>query len=129
MDIDNILGYWIKDIPYIWIGDKEISKCYRLYLSPSTITFDSNFNITNSTYSKDHTIIPLYGQCNIVKNFFLSYYIRDLSLMKKIPQNLNIKKYEIRVRGVESDPQILDINKVDVYLGVSDKIKSFKLWD
>lgn len=32
--VDMLVGYWVKDVPYVWIGSNDYKECERLYVNP-----------------------------------------------------------------------------------------------
>lgn len=43
MDWDNRIMFWVKNVPYLWVDNKDWKKCKRVYLvSPQTRAFDKS---------------------------------------------------------------------------------------
>ena len=77
-DFDNDIGFWIKNVPYVWVNGKTIEECKRFYILDSNkfiAVFDENnfivrgnVNSSNKTFS----ILPLRtDSCKMVRNCFL----------------------------------------------------------
>ena len=44
-DFDNDIGFWIKNVPYVWVNGKTIEECKRFYILDSNkfiAVFDEN---------------------------------------------------------------------------------------
>lgn len=124
-DIDNLLQFWIKDVPYIWVDGGSAEKSKRYYLFEDCLYFDSHNKVITerdyqnyqpkSDYSEDFSIIPFSKECSIQRNYFLVFlhasdiekkdYILSIALGKKIAP---FSKYEFRMNGKKID----DFSKV-----------------
>jgi len=80
-DFDNNIGFWIKDVPYVWVNGKTVEECKRFYILDS-IKFMAVFDETNKiiggnteaikSTKKTFSILPLRtDSCKIVRNCFL----------------------------------------------------------
>jgi len=81
-DLDNIIGYWVEDVPYFWRQDKlEYTECYRYYIFPNE-DGQKPFN---------KIVKDIIRPCSkIVSNYFKT--IRTLDM---------VGKYEIRMNGIK----------------------------
>jgi len=111
-DFDNIIGFWVKDVPYVWVNGKTYSDCKRFYILDFTkfiSVFDENNKIVSGLDAeKDESkttfsIFPLkMGECNLVRNCFLLHN-HDLgrSTATVTPEwlNDNFKNAIVKVEG------------------------------
>lgn len=119
MDFDNKIGYWIENIPYLWVGDKDWRRCFRFYaLTPDTIVHSitlrpftisdvlKNVKSGNFTLNDFFSLIPMGTPCIFVRHYFLAYTLSKITeigqmykrniLDKMFP---NTSKFEIRMNG------------------------------
>ena len=110
-DIDNIIKFWIEDIPYIYISDGTIEKTYRYYilqnwdqvvykkfgriLVPIIYMRLINMMYTNQIDKDDNLyMIKLRGDCETASNYFLAYNM----LSREIDERY-LEKLDIRING------------------------------
>lgn len=111
-DFDSHIGFWISDLPYVWVPSDVIEECKRYYLlrvkGLELSLFDNHNFMTTDHKTEDLCILPLgnIGTCNLVRNCFL---VNDTSL-----------KGEIRIAGAghafKKDERAL--NEDDIINGV-----------
>lgn len=116
-DFDNDIGFWIKNVPYVWVNGKTIEECKRFYildLSKFIAVFDEdNFIVGGDTENikpsnKTYSILPLsVGNCEIVRNCFLLY-------------NFGTPKNNVRVEGKKLSENISDSLNSDFFFNIVD---------
>jgi ubiquinone/menaquinone biosynthesis C-methylase UbiE len=144
MDFDSHIGFWIENIPYVWVPGIELSQSKRFYIfQKDTISaFDSQNNLVSVTddlrgdlkgdlredLKGDLCIIPLalIGDCNLVRNCFL---VSNEKYENKLPEG----SYEIRIQGkIINLDDYNDRCKNDCYKGIIKIVDSytnyFKVW-
>jgi len=53
-DFDLTIGFWLKDIPYVWVPGKTLKDCYRFYL------FDLKYENLHLFSTNDHPLPARY---------------------------------------------------------------------
>lgn len=105
-DYDNLIGFWILHIPYVWIGHQQIEKCKRIYLIPS-FTFHENDRYSIIVYSYNQTYI---------KTLLGSTFFDDLYLLDKYCDNhSNIFRLFFQVGNIFDTTILLDFYKKQGY--------------
>lgn len=94
-DFDLHIGFWISNLPYLWVPSNNLGECKRYYLSQGKISLFDNHNfigIDITSKGEDLCILPLgnIGTCNLVRNCFLSLFVTD-----------SLDDKEIRIEGVK----------------------------
>lgn len=116
MDSDHIICFWIKELPYIWIPNKNIDQCKRYYLVDQNTfaVFNNQNEITNltsliknlknsSAELEDYSIIPIETnnkKCKLVRNMFLVALVK--SFFRKVDVNDVYNLYntdDVRIEG------------------------------
>ncbi len=137
LDIDNLVGFWVKNVPYIWVGGKTKEDCVRYY-----ITSDNDVNYIEHEGqlipSEQHLIekLPLapiyfFKLKNIKEDCrWISDYFRVYNRVSKKIKNLN--GVDIRVEGKKINPfdlfdlklsdGLLIINKHNSFIDVDDTL-------
>ncbi len=120
MDIDNLIDYWLKGIPYVWIPNKDVNACQRYYLlskNTALFSFDNRGNsfTLNRKAIKRETVPGLTfsffkftsEQCKTVRNYFLIWTHSIASI-----------KHEIRIEGKPTTiRKRISTTKANVILG------------
>lgn len=129
-DFDLEVGFWIKDVPYLWVPSKTLPECKRFYfISGIDVFSESTHEHALSKISDrivkeefkfedlEYSILPIKGNCSIVFNYFLVwtpdtahgvsngtlaelFEVYDFAAEKMVFPKT---KYEIRKNGVRFD--------------------------
>lgn len=107
-DYDKEIGFWIENLPYIWVNGKKNSNCKRFYLVDENYNvYDQEQNIIkiSDNFSTDKLVcllkIKTDNKCVIVRNSFLVWVFTPYSKIKSSDFNSNpwTTKLDIRIEG------------------------------
>jgi hypothetical protein len=90
-DLDDMIGFWLKGLPYIWIEGETWEECMRFYLVDDQISavFDednhtldgrnisSYINFKMVSPKKKFSLFPFNKDCLKVRDKFLIYLFKD----------------------------------------------------
>lgn len=121
-DYDNLIGFWIKDVPYLWVQGKTPDTSKRFYISYNIGVFDKENHILDSQGVQIYTVegkidpvetfsllpFPTKKECDLVRDYFLVWTFFPIqSLHLAITQKEKISpwtnKVDIRIEGKKVD--------------------------
>src|SRR5579863_5336015 len=122
MDIDSLVGFWIGEMPYIWIPNEDYKECKRFYLfnpEGDFSLFGENNEVTNREY-----ILNKRVKINNNETFCLLPLGIDEPKFKRSPTSYILKEIpEYRCESFIRNYFLCDIllNKLPVSLDKIDK--------
>ncbi len=107
-DLDHIVDFWIKGVPYVWVPGKTVASCKRYYLLSKDIAAfyymktggveSINMSAANVELSPD-VLLAMFsfedfneGKCRMIRNHFLVWH-KPLS---KITNEVRIEGNQVR---------------------------------
>jgi ubiquinone/menaquinone biosynthesis C-methylase UbiE len=131
MDYDNQCGFWIHDLPYVWIEGKKLESCKRYYiLDQDTLILHNNKIKKIEDLNEEEIYIPnincLPTHKGWAKNYFLISTFKDLS-SKDIRVNGSIINFENTLtltRYIIVPPEWSNLNKIYFYYPPFEIIKN-----
>lgn len=124
-DFDNMAGFWLKGLPYLWVEATTWDKCMRIYIVDLDISavFDKDDNIMDAKListalnfkkispKETFSLLPL-KDCEAVRNYYLiDIYNFDIdnASPEKIKSGIPFKgKVNIRIEGKPVSPDFRD---------------------
>jgi SAM-dependent methyltransferase len=113
-DFDKDIGFWIKNVPYVWVNGETIEECKRFYILDSikfmSVFDENNFIVGGNVNSSNKTfsILPLRtNSCKIVRNCFLLH-------------NFGNAKNNVRVEGNELSEKVSNSSNFDFIFNIVD---------
>lgn len=122
LDYDKLINFWILNVPYIWVGHKEIEKCKRIFLVPSyelkgtTKYTTSGYLYTDSFYKKTLLASTFFDnlylmdkQCDSHSTIFESFFqVADIYDATLLLDNYTQQGYFCELREAsEEDDEII----------------------
>ena len=97
-DYDNLVEFWVKDVPYLWVEGKTIYDSKRFYILDYISVFDKEDHILDPKYiqtalyerkldpAETFSILPFpkEKECQMVKNYFLAWTFSKLVASTKL---------------------------------------------
>lgn len=84
VDLDTFLGFWLEDVPYVYIEGADETTTYRYYITPKGRPINRN----------------LSDSCSWVSNFFMTISLFEVYRYR------NDKQGEIRINGKKYDDYV-----------------------
>jgi hypothetical protein len=104
MDWDLNIGFYIKDVPYIWIHKQEWRQCYRVYL----VIFSEGDIISEKKFREfQKKILETTEGCEH-KEYILRYFSFKTNENPELLREILLKysSYQIRINGMPSSLKI-----------------------
>lgn len=102
-DIDNVIGFWIENLPYIWKSDGTLENSHRLYFA----------NVDDTVY-----IVDSQGAVYVPKKqYLLEYMAREGS---------SVQAYRVRLNTPK--PYVMNLFRVvDPYANIPSKVQEIDI--
>jgi hypothetical protein len=120
--MDQKIGYWIKGVPYVWIGSGKEEECKRFYIlhHNTAALFDSKNRLVDPTFIKSEmyagrldlketfSLLPLADKkCKTIRNFFLIWtFGPSLGSIDDLLFKTTIKGKEVKFQWGGYNPDI-----------------------
>nr|WRK65097.1 hypothetical protein MarFTME_052 [Marseillevirus futianmevirus] len=125
-DWDNKIAFWLKNVPYLWVKNRDWKKCKRVYLvSPDTEAFDAKGRKESlQTFWEER--VPFYRGVSLVSNCnegVSNYFLASVPPAKKrglewwaAQPGFPFKDFEIRMEGTKfsGDLRFRYVSRLDV---------------